>query len=369
MHMYIHQLKGWPHFSWNDEQLMPLLGEVRKLQGYLIGKMESIGLDIRDEANLETVTAEIVKTSEIEGEVLEPEQVRSSLARRLGLDRAGLVPSNRDVDGIVDLMLDAIQNYNKALTVDRLFDWHAALFPTGRSGMYKIIVGNWRDDSTGPMQVVSGAMGKERVHFQAPAASRVENEMTEFLAWINKQSENIDPVLKAGIAHLWFVTIHPFEDGNGRITRAITDMLLTRADGIPQRFYSMSTQIRKERKQYYQLLERTQRNGLDITDWLIWFLACLLNALKSSNKILQKVFDRHNFWLVHNAKPFNERQHKMLNKLLDDFQGKLTTKKWAKMTKTSHDTALRDIQSLIGMDVLEKKESGGRSTNYGLKNN
>ncbi|MEM8583525.1 MAG: Fic family protein [Bacteroidota bacterium] len=365
--MYIHQLRDWPKFHWQNEELLHLLGEVRNLQGYLIGKMESLGLDLRDEANLETVTKEIVKTSEIEGEILEVEQVRSSLARRLGLERAGLVPSNRDVDGIVDLTLDAIQNYNLPLTAERLYGWHAAMFPTGRSGMYKILVGSWRDDSTGPMQVVSGALGKERVHFQAPDAIKVDQEMEVFLIWFNTEQPDLDPVLKAGIAHLWFITIHPFEDGNGRLARAITDMLLTRADGVSQRFYSMSAQIRKERKHYYDQLERTQRSGLDITPWLIWFLKCLKNALLSSEEILKKVFIRHDFWLRYRDVQFNDRQYKMLNKLLDDFQGKLTTKKWAKMTKSSHDTALRDIQALIEMEVLEKKESGGRSTNYGLR--
>ena len=242
--MYIHQLRDWPKFHWQNEELLHLLGEVRNLQGYLIGKMESLGLDLRDEANLETVTKEIVKTSEIEGEILEVEQVRSSLARRLGLERAGLVPSNRDVDGIVDLTLDAIQNYNLSLTAERLYGWHAAMFPTGRSGMYKILVGSWRDDSTGQMQEVSGALGKERVHFQAPDAIKVDQEMEVFLIWFNTEQPDLDPVLKAGIAHLWFITIHPFEDGNGRLARAITDMLLTRADGVSQRFYSMSAQIR-----------------------------------------------------------------------------------------------------------------------------
>ncbi|MEZ4994572.1 MAG: Fic family protein [Saprospiraceae bacterium] len=366
MDRYIHERKDWPNFRWDSRQLIPLIGQVRNLQGKLIGKMESVGFDLRDEANLETVTVEIVKSSEIEGEVLNAEQVRSSLARRLGMERAGLVPSNRDVDGMVDLLLDAIQNYQSQLTKDRLFDWHFSLFPTGRSGMYKIIVGNWRDDSTGPMQVVSGAMGKERVHFQAPSAERIPEEVDQFLTWVNVEQKDLDPVLKAGIAHLWFVTIHPFEDGNGRITRAITDMLLTRSDGIPQRFYSMSAQIRNERKQYYDILESTQSDDLDITPWLLWFLRCLHNALLSSAIILQKVMYKHRFWLKHADKPLNERQRKMLNRLLDDFKGKLTTRKWGKMTKSSHDTALRDIQGLIGMDILKKEKAGGRSTNYGL---
>ncbi len=366
MSRYIYDRKEWPNFRWDSDQLIPLISKVRNLQGKIIGKMESVGFDLRGEANLETVTIEIVKSSEIEGEIVNVEQVRSSLARRLGLERAGLVPSNRDVDGMVDLLLDAIQNYQSKLTEERLFDWHYSLFPTGRSGMYKIIVGNWRDDSTGPMQVVSGAMGKERVHFQAPPAVRIPDEINQFLTWVNAEQKDLDPVLKAGIAHLWFVTIHPFEDGNGRITRAITDMLLARSDGISQRFYSMSAQIRNERKQYYEILEDTQSSDLDITQWLTWFLNCLHNALQSSDVILQKVMYKHHFWLKHADKPLNERQKLMLNRLLDDFKGKLTTKKWGKMTKSSHDTALRDIQGLIGMEILKKEKAGGRSTNYQL---
>jgi Fic family protein len=281
------------------------------------------------------------------------------------MERAGLVPSNRDVDGVVDLLVDAINNYNQVLTEDRLFSWHASLFPTGRSGMYKIITGDWRDDSTGPMQVVSGAMGREKVHFEAPAASRLPEEIERFLDWLNQENE-IDLVLKAGIAHLWFVTLHPFEDGNGRITRALTDMVLTKSDDVPQRFYSMSAQIRIQREEYYEILERTQKGGLDITDWLVWFLECLLNALKSSSLIVDQVMHKHQFWLKNADKALNSRQIKMLNKLLEDFVGKLTTKKWAKMMKCSHDTALRDIQGLIELNILKKEEAGGRSTNYVL---
>lgn len=366
MRKYIHEKKDWPVFKWDNEQLIALIGQVRNLQGFIIGKMESVGFELRKEASLEAIALEIIKSSEIEGEILNSDQVSSSLARRLGMEKAGLVPSNRDVDGIVDLLLDAIQNYNSALTQERLFDWHYSLFPTGRSGMYKIIVGNWRDDSTGSMQVVSGGMGRETVHFEAPAADRIPQEMNLFLNWLN-EAQNIDPVLKAGIAHLWFVTIHPFEDGNGRITRALTDLLLTRSDGVAQRFYSMSAQIRLERKAYYEILERTQKNSLDITEWLTWFLNCLQNALKSSSEIVDKVLYKHQFWLKYKNASLNERQRKMLNLLLDDFKGKLTTKKWGKMMKCSHDTALRDIQGLIKMGILKKEKEGGRSTNYELE--
>jgi Fic family protein len=365
MSSYIHQKKDWPNFTWEDEQLLSLLGQVRHLQGRLLGSMEAVGFELRSEATLEAITLEIIKTSEIEGEILDADQVRSSLARKLGMERAGLVPSNRDVDGVVDLLVDAINNYNQVLTEDRLFSWHASLFPTGRSGMYKIITGDWRDDSTGPMQVVSGAMGREKVHFEAPAASRLPEEIERFLDWLNQENE-IDLVLKAGIAHLWFVTLHPFEDGNGRITRALTDMVLTKSDDVPQRFYSMSAQIRIQREEYYEILERTQKGGLDITDWLVWFLECLLNALKSSSLIVDQVMHKHQFWLKNADKALNSRQIKMLNKLLEDFVGKLTTKKWAKMMKCSHDTALRDIQGLIELNILKKEEAGGRSTNYVL---
>ena len=363
MSQYIHLKKRWPEFTWDNEKLLPLIGIVRNLQGRLIGSMESVGFELRNEATLEAVTLEIIKSSEIEGEVLKSEEVRSSLARRLGLDRAGLVPSNENVDGMVDMLVDAIENHQSALTRERLFDWHMSLFPTGRSGMFKIIVGDWRDDSTGPMQVVSGAMGRERVHFEAPSAERIAKEMSVFLKWLNEEN-NIDPVLKAAVAHLWFVTIHPFEDGNGRITRALTDMILTKSDGITQRFYSMSAQIRLQRKEYYQVLENTQRGELDITEWLEWFLNCLMNALKASTQIVGKVMIKHRFWLKHREIALNDRQRVMLNKLLDGFTGKLTTKKWSKMMKCSHDTALRDINGLIELGMLNKMPSGGRSTSY-----
>jgi Fic family protein len=365
MKIYIYQKEGWASFKWNNEKLLSLLGKVRNLQGKLVGKMESLGFDLRNEATLETLTLDVIKSNEIEGEILNPEQVRSSLARRLGMEISGLIPSDRDVEGVVEMMLDATQNYSIPLTKERLFDWHAALFPTGRSGMYKIIVGDWRDDSTGPMQVVSGALGKEKVHYQAPDASTIENEITQFLEWFNK-NEIQDPVIKAGIAHLRFVTIHPFEDGNGRIARAITDMQLAKSDGISQRFYSMSAQISKERKQYYDVLEKTQKGTVEITSWLEWFLMCLFNALNSSNQVLGKVIYKHKFWNLNATKLQNDRQKLLLNKLLDGFDGKLTSSKWAKIAKCSTDTALRDIQDLINKNILRKTEGGGRSTSYEL---
>lgn len=366
MNYYIYQQKEWPNFLWNEKQLLSLLGEVRHLQGRLLGKMEALGFELQNEAVLETLTIEVIKSTEIEGEILNPEQVRSSIARRLGIEYAGLVNPDRNVEGIVDMMFDATRKYIQPLSRERLFDWHSALFPTGRSGIYKIIVGNWRDDSTGPMQVVSEALGKEKVHFQAPDADTIENEMKQFILWFNGSS-NIDPVIKAGIAHLWFVTIHPFEDGNGRMARALTDMLLARADGIPERFYSMSSQIQRERKDYYNILEQTQKGVLDITFWLNWFLECLLKALNESYIILSKILNKHQFWIKNSLKVTNERQKLMLNKLLDDFEGKLTTSKWAKITKCSSDTALRDIQDLIEKRILQKTNEGGRSTNYELK--
>ncbi len=365
MSRFIYQKQDWPKFRWDNDHLISLLGEVRNLQGKLIGSMNTLGFDLQSEASLETLTLDIIKTTEIEGEVLNPEQVRSSLARRLGMDIAGLVPSSRNVDGVVDMMLNATQQYDVPLSAERLFDWHFSLFPTGRSGMYKIIVGSYRDDSTGPMQVVSGAMGKEKVHFQAPPADAVEAEMDQFIQWFNVEN-TLDPILKAGIAHLWFITIHPFDDGNGRMARAITDMLLTRADGVAQRYYSMSAQIQQERKGYYHILESSQRETLDITRWLDWFLTCLLNALKSSDKILSKVLYKHTFWNRHAMSTLNTRQVLLLNKLLDGFKGKLTSSKWAKIAKCSSDTALRDIQDLIAKNILRKEPAGGRSTNYEL---
>jgi Fic family protein len=363
--MYIYQQKNWPHFKWDNESLMVLLSKVRNMQGKLIGRMEAMGFKLRNDAVLETLTLDILKSNEIEGENLNPDQVRSSIAKRLGMEISGLIPSDRYVEGIVEMMMDATQNFEKPLTKKRLCGWHAAMFPIGRSGMYKIITGNWRDDSTGPMQVVSGAMGKEKVHYQAPEASVLDGEMKAFIKWFNKE-EKLDPVLKAGIVHLWFVTLHPFEDGNGRIGRALTDMLLARADGSSNRFYSMSAQIRLERNEYYNILEKTQKSTLEVTDWLNWFLDCLKDSLSATEITLDKVIRKHQFWNKHAAIVFNERQKQLLNKLLEGFDGKLTSSKWAKIAKCSTDTALRDIQDLIGKQILRKDQAGGRSTNYEL---
>ena len=364
--MYIHQRPNWPNFTWDDEILLKLLGSVRHYQGRIVGKMEALGFDIRNEASLNTLTLDILKTSEIEGEILDPEQVRSSLAKRLGLDKGGLRSSDRNVDGVVDMLLDATQDSKKTLTEERLFGWHISLFPMGRSGIHRILVGEWRKDLKGPMRVVSGRIGKENIHFEAPEAERVKSEMKLFLDWFNNE-RSLDPVIKAGIAHFWFVTIHPFEDGNGRIARALTDLLLTRGDGLSQRFYSMSAQIREERKGYYKVLEKNQKGLLDITPWLEWFLTCLLNALLNAELTLQKVMEKHNFWLRLNELSLNKRQIKILNRLLDGFDAKLTTIKWAKINTCSRDTALRDIQDLINKDVIEKEEAGGRSSSYKLK--
>jgi Fic family protein len=367
MGVYIYQKDNWPHFTWNTELIISLVSEARNLQGRLIGKMELLGFDLRNEALLDTYTLDVLKSSEIEGEILNPNQVRSSIARKLGMDISGSIDSDRNVDGVVEMMLDATQNCFKPLTKDRLFDWHAALFPTGRSGMYKITVADWRKDTTGPMQVVSGAMGKEKVHFQAPDSDLIESEMLLFLDWYNNY-DKIDLVIKAAIAHLWFVSIHPFEDGNGRITRALSDMVLARADKSNQRFYSMSAQIRKERKGYYEILEKTQKGNLDITEWIIWFLHCLINALKSTDSILRQVLFKADFWNKHAKTIINERQRKLINKLLDGFDGKLTSSKWAKIATCSKDTAIRDINDLINKNILRKEAAGGRSTNYELQN-
>jgi Fic family protein len=362
---YIHQRPGWPHFRWSDKMLAAPLGAVRHRQGRLIGRMEALGFELRSQATLQTMTEEVLKTSEIEGEILDREQVRSSIARRLGMDIGGLIPADRDVEGIVEMILDATQNYREPLTDERLFGWHAALFPTGRSGTQRIVVGAWRDDRSGPMQVISGPVGRERVHYEAPKAARIAQDMATFMAWFNS-GNGIDQVLKAGVAHLWFVTIHPLDDGNGRIARAIADMQLARSEQSPQRFYSMSAQIRQERKAYYEILESTQKGDLDITEWLAWFLACLSRAFDRSESILASVLRKARFWEKHARDPLNERQRDMLNRLFDRFEGKLTSSKWAAIEKCSPDTALRDITDLLERGILIKDEGGGRSTSYSL---
>ena len=364
-HAYIHERADWPRFRWDRERIAARLVDVRHRQGRLIGRMEGLGFQLRTEAVLQTLTEDVLKSSEIEGEKLDRDQVRSSIARRLGIDIGGLTAAEQDVEGVVEMMLDATQAYDRPLTGRRLFDWHAALFPTGRSGMSKIKVGTWRDDSTGPMQVVSGPVGKERVHYEAPGAERLRKEMKKFLDWFEKDSST-DLVLKSGVAHLWYVTIHPFDDGNGRIARAIADMVLARSEQSPQRFYSMSAQIRQERKTYYEILEATQKGDLDITRWLEWFLDCLARAFDSSETILAAVLARARFWDRFAGVDFNERQRNIVNRLLNGFEGKLTSSKWARLAKCSQDTALRDIEDLMRKKVLLKEPAGGRSTSYSL---
>jgi Fic family protein len=362
---YIHELKDWPHFRWDAAKIARKLAAVRNRQGRLTGRMEELGFKLKTEANLEALTEEVTKSSEIEGEVLSRDQVRSSLASRLGVDIGALIPAERNVEGIVEVMLDATGKYNLPLTSERLFGWHAAIFPTGRSGMTKITVGAWRTGKSGPMQVVSGATGRERVHYEAPKATLLSAEMNAFIDWFNG-TQDIDPVLKAAIAHLWFVTIHPFEDGNGRIARAIADMALARSENSPQRFYSMSSQIRQERNAYYEILEATQKGDLEITDWLTWFLDCLDRAFDRADVILSSVLRKARFWKKHADQTLNERQKAIIERLLHGFEGKLTSSKWAKLTKTSQDTALRDIEDLIAKGILAKNAAGGRSTSYSL---
>jgi Fic family protein len=364
MPKYSHELHDWPKYRWEQKDLAEQLAAVRHRQGRLVGRMEGLGFPLRSEAVLQTLTQDVLRSSEIEGEILDKDQVRSSLARRLGMDIGALTPADRDVEGVVEMMLDATQHYEKPLTKERLFGWHASLFPTGRSGMSKITVGAWRDDKSGPMQVVSGPIGRERVHYQAPAAPRLDKEMDVFLEWLEFE-KSIDPVLKAGIAHLWCVTIHPFDDGNGRIARAIADMALARSEQGPQRFYSMSAQIRQERNAYYNILEATQK-GLDITPWLQWFLGCLDRAFDLAESALADVFKKARFWEKHASTPLNDRQRDMLNRLLDGFEGNLTSSKWATIEKCSQDTAWRDIDDLIKREILARNEAGGRSTSYSL---
>ena len=362
---YIHNRKDWPGMTWDHERLAGPLAGVRHRQGRLIGRMEGLGFSLRNEAVLQTLTEDVLKSNDIEGEKLDRDQVRSSIARRLGLDVGGLVAVDRHVEGVVEMMLDATGHYADPLTKERLFAWHAALFPTGRSGMTKIAVGRWRGVQSDPMQVVSGPIGREKVHYQAPDAKRVPREMQAFLKWFNAPPA-IDPVMAAGLAHLWFVTIHPFEDGNGRIARAIADMTLARSENSTQRFYSMSAQIRLERKAYYDTLEQTQKGGLDTTPWLEWFLCCLDRAIEGAEHVLAGIFLKAHFWKAHTDKPFNERQRAMINRLFNDFEGKLTSSKWAKLAKCSQDTALRDIDDLVKRGVLVKEPGGGRSTSYAL---
>jgi Fic family protein len=365
MMMYIHERSDWPKFRWSERRLAELLAVIRHKQGRLIGRMESLGFHLQEEAVLCTLTEDVLKTSEIEGQILDQEQVRSSLARRLGMDIGGLKRSDRHVEGMVEMLLDATQNFNQPLTKIRLFGWHAAMFPSKWSGMTKITVGAWRNDKFGPVQVISGPIGRERVHFQGPDAKLLHREMSAFLKWFNNE-KSVDPVLKAGVAHLWFVTIHPFDDGNGRIARAIADMLLAYSEQTSQRFYSMSAQIRSERNAYYDILERTQKGNMEIILWLEWFLNCLGRAIDEAQITLAFVLRKAEFWKSVALIPITDRQRLVLNHLLDGFESKLTSSKWAKLTKCSQDTALRDIIDLVDRGILTKDKSGGRSTSYSL---
>lgn len=360
---YIYEHKGWPEFSWQDKDISAVFGQVRLMQGKVIGQMNSLGFSAKEEATLTALTLDVVKSSEIEGEFLNYDQVRSSIARRLGIETAGLVQSGRNVEGVVEMMLDATQRYDQDLTAERLFGWHAALFPTGYSGPYKIEVAQYR---TGSMQVVSGPMGKEKIHYEAVKPEVVKSEMDRFLNWFNTET-GLDLVIKAAIAHFWFIIIHPFDDGNGRIARALSDMLLARAEESGERFYSMSSQILVERKQYYQVLQKVQHSSGDITEWLSWFLNCLKNSIQATESTTQKVLAKAAFWKLHSDAIINERQRQILNLLFDGFEGKLQTSKWAKITKTSNDTALRDIKDLIDKGILIQSNEGGRSVNYELK--
>ena len=365
---YIWQNPQWPHWKYDLKQLTSLLTQVYQAQGRLMGRLHHVGIHLRDQESLRVFTEDVLKTSEIEGEKLDPDSVRSSIARRLGIDIGALAPSDRHIDGIVDMVLEATQHHRVNLTQERLFAWHAALFPTGYSGLSKILVGTWRDDALGPMQVVSGPISRQKVHFEAPPATDLPQEMEQFLLWFNLNQED-DPIIKAGLAHLWFVTLHPFDDGNGRIARAIGDMALARADGASQRFYSLAAQIGRDRKNYYELLEQTQKGTLEVTQWLSWFLNSMLSAIQAAEVGLSNTLVKTNFWQHWSGTPMNERQIKLLYKMLDGFEGKLTSSKWAIIAKCSPDSALRDISDLLEHGVLVKSESGGRSTSYELQLN
>lgn len=362
---YIYQNTDWHDFRYVGDKLQNLLLEIKKTQGYLLGKMDTLGFDIKNSANLKVLTENIIKSSEIEGEILNKDEVRSSVARRLGIEIAGEVPVSRNIEGVVEMMLDATQNYTTPISHERIIGWHAALFPTGYSGMHKINVGKYRDDKLGTMQVVSGSIGNEKVHYEAPKAETLQKEMSDFIEYINNSS-NDDIVIKAGIVHLWFVILHPFDDGNGRIARALTDMLLSKSDNSALRFYSMSSQIQKNRKSYYEVLEKTQKGSMDITNWLVWFLENLLIAIKSSDEILSDVIKKAEFWQKNSNIIFNERQKKILNRFMDNFEGNLTTTKWAKMCNCSQDTATNDINDLISKNIL-KRVGEARNIHYILK--
>lgn len=365
---YIWQASDWPSWRYDLAALAQSLADVSRAQGLLMGRLADVGMALRDQASLSALTEDVIKTSEIEGEQLNAESVRSSIARRLGVDIGALAPVDRHVEGVVEMVLDATANCNAGVTRDRLFGWHAALFPTGYSGLVRINVGDWRDDTTGPMQVVSSPLGRQRMHFEAPPADRLQSETDRFINWANSAS-NEPPLIKAGLAHLWFVTLHPFDDGNGRIARAVGDLFLARADGSPQRFYSLSAQIQRERKAYYDILERTQKQSLDVTEWLAWFLETLHRAVDEAQHTLDAVLAKTRFWqrwAAPGSAPLNERQVKLVNRLLDGFEGKLTSSKWASIAKCSPDTALRDITDLLVRGALRKSDAGGRSTSYEL---
>lgn len=366
--IYIWQYPEWPSFTWNDSRLIALLSEVRNLEGKIQGMMGGLGFDVQSMTALNVMTEDVLRSNEIEGVILNSDKVRSSIAKHLGIDTAGLPQPDRYTEGVVQIMMDAVTNCNKPLTPERLFNWHAALFPTGRSGMYPITVGAYRTGGE-PMQIVSGAMGKEKVHYEAPPSDVVPDMMTDFLRWINSDNTVTDPVLKAAVAHLWFVAIHPFDDGNGRLTRTITDMQLAKADGFHLRFYSMSAEILREKKTYYEILEHTTSNSTDITEWLEWFLNTMKSSILRAEETVKRVVSKSSFWQRHREIPMNERQVKVVNMIWDGFTGKLTSSKWAKITKTSQATALRDITDLIEKGILIAAADGGRSSNYLLKDN
>lgn len=360
--MYLWEKEDWPHFVWDNRKINEVLIPLRHRQGRLLGMAETLGFDVKSPVVLDAMTADIIKSSEIEGIRLNPDDVRSSVAWQLGIGRIGVPSVDRYIEGVVDVMFDAVHNYDKPLSQDRLFDWHYALFPNPNP-LAHITVGNWRRGEE-TMQVVSGRYGKEKVHYEAPPSSAVPQMMADLLQWIN--DTDFDPVLKAAVAHLWFVTIHPFSDGNGRLARTITDMLLAKADATPYRFYSMSAQIALERQEYYEMLEQTQKGSLDITQWIVWFVKMVDKAIESSIETISRTLSKASFWESNRHIAMNERQTKMINMLWDGFEGKLTTSKWAKINKCSTDTALRDIQDLVRKGILERTDAGGRSTGYEL---
>ena len=371
-HLYIWQNPAWPEFRWDSDAILKSLGELRFHQGALFTRMKDLGFDIRLQAQAEILIEEALKTSEIEGEILGPKSVRSSVAKRLGLPDAGLMVSrNEKADGLVDILLDATMNYSRELSPEILYGWHAALFPTGYSGFHKLLIGAFRNDADGPMQIVSGPIGREKVHYEAPGAGQIHHEIRAFLSWWQTSFNKMDGIIRSAVAHLWFVAIHPFEDGNGRLARTLTDMALAQDENLSTRFYSLSAQIMSERDDYYRLLEITNKGDGDITEWLLWYTQCMTRALLRSELLLKNILQKARFWKRHAQTELNQRQMKVVNLILEKgpggFEGGMKNQKYAGIAHTSRATAQRELADLVKKEVFVKNPGGGRSVSYDIR--